>query len=103
LGGLTIQVDEKPVTNLASRKAEALLIYLTIEQRPVPREFLADLLWDDRSQAQAMGNLRVILSSLHKQLPDFVTITRTTAVLNPQAQVWVDVLALEAAAVLSQP
>lgn len=98
LGGLTIRVDEKPITSLASRKVEALLIYLAVEQRPIPREFLADLFWDDRTQAQAMGNLRVTLSSLHKQLPDFVTITRTTAALNPQAQVWVDVLALEAAA-----
>ncbi len=96
-GGLALQVDEKPITNLASRKAEALLVYLVIEQRPIPREFLADLFWDDRSQAQAMGNLRVVLSSLHKQLPAFVDITRTTAGINPQANVWIDVLALQTA------
>ena len=97
LGGLTLQVDERPITNLASRKAEALLVYLAIEQRPIPRELLADLLWDDRSQSQALGNLRVVLSSLHQQLPDFVEITRTTAAINPQADIWIDALTIEAA------
>ncbi|HEY85453.1 MAG TPA: AAA family ATPase, partial [Chloroflexi bacterium] len=79
LGGLTIEKNRKPVTGLASRKAEALLAYLAYTERPYAREILADLLWDDRSQKQALGNLRVLLSSLRKQLKPYVVFTRQTA------------------------
>jgi DNA-binding SARP family transcriptional activator len=64
LGGLTIQREGQPITGLASRKAEALLVYLAANPRPHPREILAEMLWDERSQSQAMANLRVVLSSL---------------------------------------
>lgn len=83
------------LTGLASRKAEALLLYLALEQRPCTREQLADLLWDDRTQRRALSNLRVLLSSLRKQLGEFVDITRTTAAIKPDANVVVDVLVLE--------
>ena len=82
LGGLAILENGRPVRGLASRKAEALLAYLAHTGRPHSREVLADLLWDDRSQAQAMGNLRVLLSSLRKQLGDYITITRHEVALN---------------------
>ena len=68
LGGLTIRLDGSPITKLASRKAEALLVYLACTEQVHAREVLADLLWDDRSQDRAMTNLRVLLTSLRRHL-----------------------------------
>ncbi|MEM7802019.1 MAG: hypothetical protein AAF633_22685 [Chloroflexota bacterium] len=61
------------------RRAEGLLVYLGLSDKPQPREVLADLLWDDRSQQQAMGNLRRELSGLCKHLSPWLTVTRETA------------------------
>ncbi len=79
LGGLEIRKDDQPLTGLASRKAEALLAYLAAEDRAHPREVLADLLWDDRSTAQALGNLRVLLNSLRKHLGNELETSRQSA------------------------
>jgi len=62
LGGLSIQRDDQPVSGFISRKVEALFVYLAVEQREHPREVLAELLWNDLTQARAMGNLRTALS-----------------------------------------
>ncbi len=88
LGGLTVTKDGQPIPKLISRKADALLAYLAHEQRAHSREALATLLWDERSQKQALSNLRTLLSNLRKHAADFVTITRKTAVINDD--VWVD-------------
>ena len=42
-GGVTILHQGEPVTGLASRKAEALLVYVACAARPRPREVLAEL------------------------------------------------------------
>ena len=95
LGGLSIQREAKPVTGFASRKVEALVIYLACTKHPQPREVLAELFWDERSQDRAMGNLRVVLTSLRKQLAPFVNITRDTVSLNLDENIWLDVSELE--------
>jgi DNA-binding SARP family transcriptional activator len=95
LGGLSIQLGAKPVTGLASRKVEALLVYLACTPRPHPREVLAELLWDERSQSRVMSNLRVALSSLRKMLGDFVVITRNTGSINLDSNIWLDTARLE--------
>lgn len=84
LGGLSIRLDGQPLAKLHSRKAEALLVYLALTARLQPREVLADLLWEDFSQKQAMNNLRVVLSNLRKHLGDHLLITRDTAGMNPE-------------------
>jgi DNA-binding SARP family transcriptional activator/predicted ATPase len=96
LGGLSILYDEQPLTGLVSRKAEALLVYLAVNQFcPQSREMLSAMLWDDRSQEQALTNLRVLVNSLKKHLAPFITITRTTLALNPQANIWIDAISLD--------
>ena len=95
LGGLSIRCRDEPVTGFASRKVEALLVYLTCTGRPRPREVVAEMLWEERSQSQALANLRVVLSSLRKHLGPYVTITRDTVALNPDADVWLDAAELE--------
>jgi WD40 repeat protein/DNA-binding SARP family transcriptional activator len=95
LGGLRLVAKDKPVTSLETRKVEALLVYVACTARPQPREVLADLLWEERSQERAQGNLRVALASLRKHLEAYVDITRDTVALKPGAPVWLDVREVE--------
>ncbi|MEW5958015.1 MAG: ABC transporter substrate-binding protein, partial [Chloroflexota bacterium] len=55
---------------------------------------LADLLWDERSQRQAMSNLRTVLTGLRQHLGPYVSISRETVALNPGANIWLDVAEL---------
>ncbi|MFQ5435486.1 MAG: BTAD domain-containing putative transcriptional regulator, partial [Anaerolineae bacterium] len=97
LGNVSIELEGQPVAGLPSRKAEALLVYLVCHERPFPREFLADLLWNDRSQKQALANLRSILSSLRRKLDPYLIITRQTVAFNHAGDYWLDVKAFTAA------
>lgn len=93
LGGARLELDGEPLTDLASRKAEALLAYLACQPQPQPRDLLATLLWDDRPQQRALGNLSVLLSSLRKPLGEMLLSSRQ-AVGVDAAGVWVDALVL---------
>jgi predicted ATPase/DNA-binding SARP family transcriptional activator len=95
LGGLRIRRGGTLVTDLGSRKAAALLVYLVCSRRPQPREVLADLLWDERSTAQATANLRVLLTRLGKQLSSYLLITRSTVAFNLESSHWFDVAEME--------
>ena len=94
-GGLSIYLDDKPVTGFASRKAEALLVYLVLSQRPQRREVLADMFWDDRTQSQSMANLRVLLTSLRQNLGEYIEISRDIVALNQHSTIWIDVREFE--------
>ncbi|MCA9965131.1 MAG: tetratricopeptide repeat protein [Anaerolineales bacterium] len=93
LGGAGLKLDGEPLVGLASRKAEALLIYLACQPQPQPRDLLATLLWDDRPQQRALGNLSVLLSSLRKPLGELLLSSRQTVGLD-EAGVWADALVL---------
>jgi DNA-binding SARP family transcriptional activator len=95
LGGLSIKRDGEQVSGLASRKAEALLAYLACTEREHPREVLAELLWQERTQERAMANLRVALSSLRQKLGEYITITRDMVTMNPESETWLDVVEME--------
>jgi WD40 repeat protein/DNA-binding SARP family transcriptional activator len=95
LGGVRILQTGDEIVGLTTRKAEALLIYLASTRRPHPREVLADLLWDERTQSQSMGNLRVVLTNLRQQLGEYLTITRGSVGVNSSAQLWMDSVELE--------
>lgn len=97
LGSLEIGRNDRLLCHFASRKAEALLVYLACTPYPQPREVLADLLWDERTQSQAMANLRVLLSSLRREAGPFVHITRYSASIAPDAPVHVDLTELTVA------
>src|SRR5258708_313945 len=94
-GGLTIRRDGVALTGFASRKVEALLIYLACTGRPHSREFLAEFLWEERSQAQSMGNLRQALFDLRQRLAPYIIVTRQTVAWNPGKPCWLDVVELE--------
>ncbi len=97
LGGLVIRRDGIPVTGFAARKEEALFVYVACSGRSYSREVLADLLWDDRSQGQALSNLRVVLSGLRQRLGSYLVITRQLVGLNPDCAFRLDVREFEAA------
>ena len=94
-GGISLQLNQQPIMGLASRKADALIAYLLCNPQIHPREVLADLLWDDRTSSQAMGNLRVVLNSIKNELPSLLTITRQTVYINRTNQLWADVIVFD--------
>ncbi len=90
LGGYSINDGDNPITDLRSRTAEALLIYLACHERPLSRQFLADFFWDDRTQKQAAANLRSILSTLRKRVGDYLITERQTIAFNRETSFWLD-------------
>jgi predicted ATPase/DNA-binding SARP family transcriptional activator len=97
LGDLRIQLGGELLRDLRSRKAQALLVYLASNAESHARDVLADMFWSESSQLQAMSNLRDVLSSLRKFLDPYVTITRYSVSLNPEAAVYLDVNELDSA------
>jgi predicted ATPase/DNA-binding SARP family transcriptional activator len=94
-GGLRILDAGEPLAGVESRKIEALFIYLALADRLQPREILAELLWDDRTQQQAGANLRRVLSGLRKHFGPYVEITRSTAALKGECDLWLDLRELQ--------
>lgn len=95
LGGVKLLLDDAVFDRLSTRKVEALVIYLAYTRRTQPREILADMLWDDRSQTRAQTNLRVAITNLRKHLGSFFIITRNDITLDPEAGVWFDAAELD--------
>lgn len=89
-GGLRLMMAGEDFTSVRSRKLEALFIYLAVTQEIQPREVLADLLWDERSQKQALANLRTLLTWLRRYFNSYVTITRTAVGLVAGSDLWLD-------------
>ncbi|MCZ7665979.1 MAG: hypothetical protein M5U34_01415 [Chloroflexi bacterium] len=87
---MTISDNGTAVSGFASRKVEALLIYLACHPRPHPRETLAALFWPHNDQSRALANLSVALSSLRKQLATAVLADRHTIRFNPALDVEID-------------
>jgi predicted ATPase/DNA-binding SARP family transcriptional activator len=90
LGEVRILKGGELVTGLKNRKAMALLIYLASTRRSQAREVLADLLWDERTQEQSLGYLRMVLSALRKALGRELLTGRESLALNPERSVWLD-------------
>ena len=102
LGGFQVVLDGHPVTEFKSNKVRALLAYLAVEaDRPHRREALAGLLWPERSDRDALSNLRYTLANLRRTLGDpsaatpFLLITHDTIQFNPSSDHWLDVAELE--------
>lgn len=91
-----IQGEAGTVDQFRSHRAVALLVYLVCQPQAVPRSELVELIWPDNPE-RGRANLRWVLSYLNKLLPGCWETTRQTAQFQPQADCWVDVLALQAA------
>lgn len=95
LGGFEAQgASGRPVA-LATRKTEALLVYLALRRgRPVLRDTLATLLWGDRMEAQGRASLRQALTAIRQTAGDALTTGHDGVALAPDA-VEVDALRFE--------
>ena len=101
LGTLQVTLDGVPLTGFESDKERVLLAYLVEEsQQSHRREKLAGLLWPERTEAAARGNLRRVLSNLRRLIgdrtpsgPPFLLVTEQTVRFNPACEAWVDSLA----------
>jgi DNA-binding SARP family transcriptional activator len=80
-----------------SARAESLLAYLLLHRdAPQPRQKLAFLLWPDSTESQARTNLRHLLHTLRRTLPDasrYLDVTPRTLQWRADVPVWLDVAA----------
>ena len=79
------------IVKLETRKAAALLCFLSLTPGECHREVLATLFWPEGSQQKALANLRRTLSSLNASLPGWIEIKRGTLALKRSKDLWVDV------------
>lgn len=93
-GGLRWLEAGVDATELGARSAEALLVYLALQARPVPREVLAELLWPERPGATARANLRSALHRLQRAFGQHLAVSRAAIGLAPSVRC--DVLEFEA-------
>jgi predicted ATPase/DNA-binding SARP family transcriptional activator len=76
LGGLRVTVAGERAEGPRSRTAEALLVYLACQRRPMPREYLAELFWPNRPDETAQANLRGAIHRLRRVFSPYLLITR---------------------------
>lgn len=95
LGNPQIKLNEKPVKELVSAKAQALLFYLAVTGASHSRQALAGLLWSDMPEEHARRNLRVSLTKLRTVLGDFLEIRRRTLAFNQESDYEIDALQFE--------
>jgi predicted ATPase/DNA-binding SARP family transcriptional activator len=98
LGRAELAVSGRPLVELASAKATALLVYLAVTGTGHSRSALAGLLWSDLPEATARANLRLVLTKLRRVLPEHLEATRQTVALAGGQPVWVDAVEVGRAA-----
>ena len=91
LGTPEIYIDALPSLRFRTRKAQALLIYLTVTEERWTRDALATLFWPESNDTQARKNLRDILPSLRKHLPDYLSFGEETIEINSSSNFSCDV------------
>jgi DNA-binding SARP family transcriptional activator len=97
LGELSLSVGDRALPSVQSGRAESLLAYLLLHRgAPQPRARIAGLLWPESSEAQARTNLRHVLHTLRRALPQVEEgLEVTTRTLWWRGAVELDVAAFE--------
>jgi len=90
LGAPQVELKGQAV-KLETRKAAALLCYLSLASGECQRELLATMFWPEGSQQKALANLRRTLSSLNASLPGWIEAERGALTLKRNGRLWVDV------------
>ncbi len=91
LGPIKITFDEIPVVGLDSVKAQALLVYLTLNPQIHTRQAMANLLWGELPEADARRNLRGVVMKLRQTVGDnFFEVTHQTISFNREMPYWLD-------------
>src|SRR5258708_4115027 len=69
LGSFEARRSTGQTVEISGKKGQALLAYLALHLgKSLPREKLVNLLWSDRGDTQARGNLRQVLVTLRRDL-----------------------------------
>ena len=89
--GLPLVEFKGRAVKLETRKAAALLAYLSLNQGGCSREAVATMFWQDGNQQKALANLRRTLSSLNSSLPGWIDADRVTIRLKHNDRLRVDV------------
>ena len=97
LGSLDIELNGQHSEILKSDKGCALLTYLIVTKKVQSRQKIADLLWDAESTASSLHNLRQLLSSVRKWVPDWFRIDRKQIAFQIDDTVFVDFYELDEA------
>ena len=99
LGELSLQSTAGELPLLESGRAISLLACLLVHREaPQSRQRLAFLLWPDSTEPQALTNLRHLLHTLRRALPDsdrFLHVTQRAVGWRADAPYWLDVAAFE--------
>lgn len=100
-GPLDLRDGDTPLPPLESARAESLLAVLLLHREaPQQRQRLAFLLWPDSTEAQARTNLRHLLHTLRRALPEidrYLDTTPRTLGWRADMPYWLDVAAFEEA------
>ena len=68
LGGTRVWVRGAPIARWGTSRGLMILRYLLLQDRPVPRDRLMDLLWPGSTPASARNNLNVAIYGLRRAL-----------------------------------
>lgn len=91
LGPPRIELDDQPIS-VDTRKAIALLAYITVTGESQRRDTLVNLLWPDYDQRRGRTNLRRTLYALRKAIDGpWLDADRETIGLHPETPLWIDV------------
>jgi len=99
-------VDSLPIRGLEARKIQELFSYLILaKRRPIQRERLADRLWPNVDARRCKKYLRQALWQLQRVVADdgrgpgqrLLVVDQEWIEINPEADLWVDVLEFEQA------
>lgn len=90
LGGVCFRLNGQFVDDIGLRKAEALLVYLAVTDRPIQRSVLADLFWPQHAHTKVLTSLRAALAALHRKFPEELAITRESVQINPHRPCYLD-------------
>ena len=95
LGGLRIASNGNDLDGFVSQKTQILFVYLAMLRAAQPRKGLARMFYPFSESQQGATNLRVALHSLRKQLPTYVSATRSEIGINAGSAIWLDIESLE--------
>jgi DNA-binding SARP family transcriptional activator/predicted ATPase len=95
LGTVQVERDGELVRGFRSRKALAILGYLAVQDQSIPRERLADLFWENKTEVRGRANLNWVLHRITTLLPGCLQTDCHTVGFQRALSYWLDTAAFE--------
>jgi len=96
LGPVQITPEGQPASDLPLGKPLAILGYLVAQRKPLPREHLADLFWQDLPSDRGRANLSWMLHRLTTMVPNCLEASRHSVQFHRSEACWIDIDAVQA-------